>query len=298
MNPTPIIFPLFDNNYFAKAINLSLGYEIGAINYHQFPDEEISANITASLQKREVIFIASLDRPNNKLAALIFAAETARELGATKVGLIAPYLAYMRQDRQFHSGDSVTSKYFAKLISSYFDGLIAIDPHLHRWHSLSDIYTIPTTVIHATNNIADWIKANISNAILIGPDAESSQWVSEIAKIANLPFLILEKVRKGDSLVEISIPQIEKYKNQSPILVDDIISTAATMIKTVGHLKSLDMKPPVCVGVHAIFAGNAYTDLQNAGVEKIITCNTIQHESNGIDLTDIIVKKIDKIFGA
>ncbi len=95
-----------------------------------------------------------------------------------------------------------------------------------------------------------------------------------------------------------TFPQIEAYETHTPVLIDDIISTAATMIKTVHHLKSLGMKPPICIGVHAIFAGNAYSDLQMAGVEKIITCNTIQHESNGIDLKAVLIQKISGIFSA
>ncbi len=296
MSTTPIVFPLFDAMPLAKAISISLGYDIGTINFHEFPDEEISTNISLPIQNKEVIFIANLDRPNTKLTPLLFAAATARELGAKKIGLIAPYLPYMRQDKQFHSGDGVTSVYFAKLISNYFNGLITIDPHLHRWHSLNQIYSIPTTALHATNPIARWIKSHISNAVLIGPDAESSQWVSAIAKIANLPFLILKKIRKGDNLVEVSIPEIEHYKNHTPILIDDIISTAATMIQTTQHLKTLGMKPPICIAVHAIFTGNAYKNLQATGVEKIITCNTVQHESNGVDVTDILIQKIGGIF--
>ncbi len=294
----PIVFPLFENMPLAKAINLSLGYDIGTVHFHPFPDEEISVNIDSPVKNKEIIFIASLNRPNSKLAPLLFAAETARALGATKIGLIAPYLAYMRQDKEFHSGDGVTSNYFAKLLSTYFDGLITIDPHLHRWHSLNDIYSIPATALHATSSIADWIKMNIPNALLIGPDTESSQWVSDIAKITHFPFLILEKVRKGDNLVEVSIPQIEPYKTHTPVLIDDIISTAGTMIKTVHHLKSLGMMPPVCIGVHAIFTGNAYHDLKAAGAEKIVTCNTIQHESNGIDLNNVVIHNLDKLFKA
>jgi ribose-phosphate pyrophosphokinase len=292
MNKHPLVFSLFNNEHFVTAIHTALNYEIGKVTLHEFPDEEIVVRIDSSVKDREVIFIASLDRPNSKIASLIFAAETARELGATKVGLIAPYLAYLRQDKQFHSGEGITSKYFAKLISNSFNWLITIDPHLHRWHSLSDIYSISTQVLHANESIADWIRKNISKPVLIGPDAESAQWVSEIAQKSNLPFLILEKKRHGDNQVEVSIPQLDLYRQHTPVLVDDIISSAATLIETVKHINTLKLNPAVCIGVHAIFAGNAYNDLLKAGVEKIITCNTIQHLSNVIDLGDVIVTSL------
>jgi ribose-phosphate pyrophosphokinase len=288
MNKNPLVFSLFNNENFVTAIHKTLDFEIGEMTIHDFPDEETVVRIDSPVKDREVIFITTLDRPNSKIAPILFAAETAKELGATKVGLIAPYLAYMRQDKQFHSGEGITSKYFANLISGSFNWLITIDPHLHRWHSLNDIYSIPSQVLHANDSIANWIKQNVTKPVLIGPDAESAQWVSEIAQKSNSPFLILEKKRHGDNQVEVSIPQLELYHHHTPVLVDDIISSAATMIETVKHIDSLKLNPPVCIGVHAIFAGHAYDDLLNAGVEKIITCNTIQHPSNGIDISDVV----------
>jgi ribose-phosphate pyrophosphokinase len=296
MKQPPVIFSLFGSKLFANAIHQTLGYDIGEITLHQFPDEETVIKFESLVKDRDIIFIAHIEKPNSKLLHLIFAAETARALGSKKIGLIAPYLPYMRQDKQFHSGESITSKYFATLISDYFDGLITIDPHLHRWHSLSDIYSIPAKALHATDSISNWIKINVPNPVLIGPDAESSQWVSEIALKIDAPFLILEKIRKGDNHVEVSMPDVALYQNHTPILIDDIISTAATMIETVIHLKSLKMKPPVCVGVHALFSGNAYEDLLKAGANKIVTCNTITHLSNGIDMSELIIKSIDTLF--
>ena len=102
-------------------------------------------------------------------------------------------------------------------------------------------------------------------------------------------------MRHGDRDVEVSVPDVDIYKDATPILVDDIISTARTMIETVQHLKKAGMKPPICVGIHAVFSGNAYQDLLDSGVEKIVTCNTIPHSSNGIDLSDIMAKEVKKL---
>ena len=124
---------------------------------------------------------------------------------------------------------------------------------------------------------------------MVGPDSESEQWVSEVAKNAEAPFLVLEKIRHGDNDVEVSVPDVQNYKNHIPVLVDDIISTARTMIETVEHLKRAEMKPPVCIGVHAVFSGNAYQELIDSGTANIVTCNTIPHESNKIDISDLLV---------
>ncbi|MDP1746832.1 MAG: ribose-phosphate diphosphokinase, partial [Bacteroidota bacterium] len=211
------------------------------------------------------------------------------DLKVKSICLVAPYLAYMRQDKQFNPGEAITSEYFAKLLSSNVDRLVTVDPHLHRRVSMKEIYSIPCEVLHADRLISKWVKKNIPNALLIGPDSESEQWVSEVAKNAGVPFIILQKIRNGDRNVEVSVPQVEEYKNYTPVLVDDIISTARTMIETVGLLNKAGMKPPVCIGVHAVFAGNAYEDLVRSGVSEVVTCNTVLHESNAIDIGEIII---------
>lgn len=291
----PILFSLLDSNkMLTEKISENCNFEIGSLALHQFPDEETYIKINSDIKDRKIILFASLDHPNKKTLPLVFISQTMRELGAKEIGLISPYLAYMRQDKKFNPGEGITSKYFAALLSEYFDWLLTIDPHLHRRKSLDEIYTIPTTVLHATTPIVSWIKNNIKNPLIIGPDKESEQWVSDIAKKLNAPFLVLEKLRNGDRSVEISFPSIEQYQDCIPVLVDDIISTAKTMIETILHLKKMKAKPPICIGVHGIFAGNAYQDLLNAGVAKVITCNSIEHESNGIDLSQEICDWINK----
>ena len=80
--------------------------------------------------------------PNEEVLPLLFAAATARELGVPSVGLVSPYLAYMRQDRRFKPGEAVTSREVAKLLSDAVDWLVTVDRHLHRYGSL-EIYRIP-----------------------------------------------------------------------------------------------------------------------------------------------------------
>ncbi|MFH1333859.1 MAG: phosphoribosyltransferase family protein, partial [Pseudomonadota bacterium] len=117
-----------------------------------------------------------------------------------------------------------------------------------------------------------------------GPDSESRQWVSQVADLINAPYQVLEKKRYGDKSVSISLPQVEQYWDYTPVVVDDVISTAHTMIETVKVLKTAKMKKVICMAVHALFAGDAFKRLSKTHVRQIVTCNTITHRSNAIDL--------------
>jgi ribose-phosphate pyrophosphokinase len=285
----PIIFSMPGNELLSDAILKGLGAECGNFAQRQFPDGETYIRILSNVEEKEVIVVCTLHEPNPKLLPLLFICKLLKDLKAKSICLVVPYLSYMRQDKQFNSGEAITSNYFAQLISSFADRIITIDPHLHRRSSMNEIYSIPCNVLHSAKLISSWIKNNIQKPLLIGPDSESEQWVSEVAKDAGAPYIVLEKLRRGDNEVEVSIPQTEKYKDHTPVLVDDIISTAHTMIKTIEHLKNANMKRAVCIGVHAVFANLAYDNLIKAGAKEVISCNTIFHSTNKIDVSEIII---------
>ena len=288
----PVVIALPGNEKLASSLAKGLDGEIGAADFAAFPDGETYVRIPNPVAGKRIIMAASLDRPNGKFLPLMFAAETAKDLGAAQVGLVAPYLSYMRQDRRFKEGEGVTSAYFARTISRSFDWLVTVDPHLHRRKSLSEIYPIPASVLHAASLISSWIRDHVGKPLLIGPDQESEQWVSAVASDAGASFVVLSKTRRGPHDVEVSVPDVDIWADHTPVLVDDIISTARTMIETIGHLKRAKMRPPVCVGVHGVFADDAFAHLKSAGATQIATCNTIDHPSNAINVMPLITEEV------
>lgn len=293
MDATVISFA--DNKSLAGHIanQLNAVYTIAIV--HEFPDGESCVRIDPSKICDTVFVINSLYHPDRLVLLLLFLAETLRDYGGKEITLVAPYLAYMRQDKRFNEGEGISAHYFARLISEYFDGLVTVDPHLHRIKSLDEIYTIPSHAIHAAPVVADWIHNNIKQPLLIGPDSESEQWVKDLAQRAQSPYVVLEKIRYGDNKVEVSVPQVQKWLKHTPVLFDDIISTGRTMIETIKHLKQTDLAAPVCIGVHGIFSGNAYQELVAAGASKVVTANTIEHHSNEINIAIPIVQAINQL---
>ena len=287
-----VIYP--GNESLGRRIAETLGADVASLTMRQFPDEESYVRLSASCAGRDVIVVATLDRPNPKVLPLLFLVDLAHELRASRVILVAPYLAYMRQDTRFKSGEAVTSRSFAKLLSGGIDALVTVDPHLHRYEALAELYLVPAHVIHAAPLVAEWIQAEVERPLLVGPDSESGQWVADVARRASAPYVVLEKTRRGDRDVEVSVPDVERWRDHRPVLVDDIISTARTMIETVRRLKSADLPAPICVGVHAVFAGDAYRDLRAAGAERVVTSNTIAHESNQIDVSAAVAAAVGR----
>jgi ribose-phosphate pyrophosphokinase len=284
-----ILFALPGNETLGAALEKKHGYTPGLAELRNFPDGESYVRVYSDVRDCEVYLLCTFHHPDFVFLPLYFLARQVKEMGASKVILLSPYLAYLRQDMAFRPGECITSVHFAQLLSSCVDALVTIDPHLHRYSSLDEIYIIPSNVKSSTVHIADWISKNVGNPVIIGPDAESEQWVSDLAGKIAAPFLILAKNRKGDRLVDVSVPNLHKYMGQQVVLVDDIISTGRTMIETIRHVLEAGFSPPTCIAVHAVFSPGAYEELLGAGAGTIVTCNTILHASNQIDVSDLLL---------
>ena len=283
------------NEAFAARLCMELGAEALGLEWRRFPDGESYLRFAQDVGKRDLALVCSLNDPDTKALALLFAARTARDLGAAQIGLVAPYLGYMRQDRRFKDGEAVTSIYFAALISGAFDWLVTVDPHLHRRSSLAEIYSIPTATVAAAPALAQWVRENVAKPLIVGPDAESEQWAAEVASACGAPYVVMSKTRLGDRRVAIESPPLSQWNDRTPVLIDDIISSARTMALAARRIAEQGLAAPLCIGVHGIFSPGALDALHQAGVAKVVTGNTVAHETNAIDLSALAARSIESI---
>ena len=258
----------------------------------RFPDGEIYLRVLGDVQSRVVAVAAHLRDPDLQIPGLLFLADALRELGASSVGLVAPYLPYMRQDKRFQPGEAITSRSFAHLVSGAFSWLVTVDPHLHRFASLDALYGIRTAAVSSVPAIAAWVRAQVAQPHIVGPDEESAQWASGVAALAGCSYSVLRKHRSGDRSVELTLPDLDELRGRTPVLVDDIVSSGQTLATTVRRLRALGLAAPVCIGVHAVFAGDALAALRAAGADRVVSCNTLPHPSNGIDVTEALAASI------
>lgn len=280
----PVLFSLHAAKGLAERLRREQGLETGRIEQREFPDGESYVRLVTPVEGRDVILLCSLDRPDTKTLPLLFAADAARKQNARSVGLVAPYLAYMRQDKAFRQGEAVTSLTYSRLLSENFDWLVTLDPHLHRYPSLATIYSIPAIAASAVAPIAEWIRSHVERPLLIGPDVESAQWVERIARLAAAPSTVFQKRRSGDFEVSIAGKAVSSPELLTPVIIDDIASSAMTMVEAVRVVRDAGHPAPICIAVHAIFAGDAYDTLVEAGPASIVSTNSIAHPTNAIEV--------------
>ncbi|WP_102797655.1 ribose-phosphate diphosphokinase [Bowmanella denitrificans] len=270
-----------------------LGAESGRLERRDFPDGESYLRINSDVTGKDVLVLVDLVHPNDKYLPLIFLLDTLREFGAASVGVMAPYLSYMRQDIRFNQGEALTSKIFAGALSRHMDYLVTVDPHLHRYHSLDQIYSVPSQVVQGAPALAQWLKGR-DNLLLVGPDAESEQWVAGIAGLCGHPFVIGEKQRNGDRDVQIQLPDLSAYAGRTAVMIDDVISSGQTILQCMQALNKAGIEQQECAAVHGIFAEGAAQMLLEAGLQALATSNSIAHFSNAIDLSPLLVAPIQQ----
>jgi ribose-phosphate pyrophosphokinase len=279
-----------DERAMAEALALALGVPLALIERHRFPDGELKLRLPASLPPCTVL-LRSLHQPNEKLVELLIAAPAARELGAQRLLLACPYLAYMRQDIAFAPGEAVSQRHIAALLASRFDAVVTVDPHLHRIAALAEVMPGCRAVsLSAAALIGAWVAQRVSQPLLLGPDEESAQWVSEAARASSPPACHgwCVKQRHGDRDVQVTLPPELDCRGRAVVLIDDMASTgrtlmAATRLALAAGARSVDVAV-----THALFVGDATAELQASGVRQVWSTDCVPHASNAISVVPML----------
>lgn len=274
--------------YEEQARNLAsfLDLSFAQVNVHYFPDDECKITVPPELPGH-VIFCRSLDHPNSKLVELLLAAKTARELGAKKLTLVAPYMCYMRQDKAFHPGESTSQEIIGQLLAELFDHVLTVDPHLHRTHDFKEAVPAKQAIALSATSLMREFLAGKANAILLGPDSESEQWVRSIAEGSGITTCVASKQRLGDREIKISLPEID-MTGKSVIVIDDVISSGETIAIAAQQCFEKGARQVNVLVVHPLFAAGAVDRLKQAGVENIWSTDSISHPSNCIPLVELL----------
>jgi ribose-phosphate pyrophosphokinase len=269
----------------ARPLAEALRCPLVEVSVQRFPDGESRVRVRARPGEPAVV-LRSLHDPNAKLVELLLAADALRRAGAARVALVAPYLGYMRQDALFEPGDAISQRVVAGLLGGAFDRIWCVEPHLHRVRTLAELFACPAHAVAAAPALAGWLRG-ASGALLVGPDEESEPWLRELARLAGLPGCVAAKRRRGDRDVEVSLPALAPGARRA-VLVDDIVSSGATLAALARALRGAGVAQIEAVVVHALFAPGAQEALEAAGVSQLASTDTVPHASNRISVAPLL----------
>ena len=283
----------------AARLAARLGVPMHEIVLHRFPDGEL--RVTVGPAAATTILYIPLDQPNDKLVALLFAAEALRREGAKRLVLVAPYLCYMRQDAAFQRGEAISQQAIGRLIAATVDRVITVDAHLHRTDSIGSVFPgIEADDLSAMPAIADALRAAGFDpaTLVVGPDAESQAWVSALAGRLGAKWAVAQKTRHGDHSVDIAFADPELVAGRPALLIDDIVSSGGTLLACAQALAAAGASTIDAIITHALFAPELTRGFLQAGIRSIRSTDSVPHPTNAIALDDILAQALRREIGA
>lgn len=282
-----------DGGDLAERLAAALDMPFREASLHRFPDGESLVRLDAS--PRHAVIVRSLDRPNAKLVELQFLAAALRERGAERIDLVAPYLAYMRQDMEFNPGEVVSQRIMGQWLSGLFDGIVTVEPHLHRTHDLTSVFPgRPALALTAAPLVGAWARSAGADDvwIVLGPDEEAGDLVAGVAAAAGTPGICGRKNRRGDRDVTVTLPPGTDLSGRTVLLVDDVVSSGGTLLDVARAAKLHGAARILACAVHAVFPEEMMEVFRVAGIEQVVSSDGVPHPTNAIPLTGMLADAV------
>ncbi|WP_207457925.1 ribose-phosphate diphosphokinase [Azospirillum sp. SYSU D00513] len=273
----------------ARRLAEALGVPCHIAELHRFPDGESLVRLPETLE-RAVVY-RSLDRPNDKLVELTLAASVLRRQGASEICLVAPYMAYMRQDAVFRPGEPVSQTIVGEWLGRCFDRFVCVEPHLHRTHTLDEVFVgRPSIALSGAGPIVERLRAEgvPAGTVIVGPDEESAPLVEGIAGPLGLVPVVGRKVRRGDRDVTVELPPDAPMEGRPVIIVDDVISSGMTIFCCAREARARGASSLRVFGVHALFGPDVAARFEAEGLGTPLSCDGVPHPTNGLPLARLI----------
>lgn len=276
------------NSPLAKKISLNLHAEYKNIELRIFADGESKIRLDNMAKKNCIIIHSTYPPTDQHLMQLFMIMYKCKEDGAKDICVVSPYLAYTRQDKVFVNGEIITINLVGKILASLgITKLITIDSH--KPNALN--YSFATIDLTAIPSLSSYVKYNLTmnNPIVISPDEGGIERAKKFAELINANSLSLVKTRDrftGD--VSVSLLDQGTLKNCDALIVDDMISTGTSIMKTTELLKKYHIGDVYAICTHALLLGDAKQKLLNAGIKEVISTNSIPNEFARVDLSSVI----------
>ena len=275
----------------ANKIAKSLQAELAVASLRIFSDGESSIRL-GKLQ-RNCIVVQSTHPPTDRhIMQLLMMAKKCIDDGAQDVCAVIPYLAYARQDRAFLEGEVVSIALVAKLFETIgIKHIITVEIHsqlaMSYFQSIQNVSSVRLLADYATN-------MKLRDPIAVSPDAGGSNRAKEFARHLNIDFISLKKSRHrltGEVTIDESI-DVDISKRDA-ILIDDIISSGGSVIKAAEILRKLGVGRVYAMCAHALLIQDAAEKIKSAGVNDIISTNSVPGEYSKVDLSSEIVAALN-----
>lgn len=277
------IFAGNSNKNLAEEIGRYLNMSLGQADVSRFPDGEIKVKIEESVRGEDVFIIQSTCPPANEyLMELLIMIDALRRASAGRITAVIPYYGYARQERKTKPREPITAKLVANLlVSAGANRVLTMDLHAGQ---IQGFFDIPVDQLEGVTILSNYIKEkNLDKVVVVSPDVGGTARAREFSGRLAKPIAIIDKYRSAFDEVEI-MHIVGEVKDKTAIIVDDLIDTAASIIRGTQALLNAGAKEVYVCATHAVFAGPAKEriekSLHDGLFKEVVVTNTIPIDHN------------------
>ena len=292
------IFAGNSNRDLAKEICRHLNISLGQAYVSRFPDGEIKIKIEESVRGEDVFIIQSTCPPANEyLMELLIMIDALKRASAGRITAVIPYYGYARQERKTQPREPITAKLVANLlVSAGVNRVLTMDLHAGQ---IQGFFDIPVDQLEAVSILSNYFKEkDIDKLVVVSPDVGGTARAREFAGCLKKPIAIIDKYRSSFDDVEI-MHIVGRVKGKTAIIVDDIIDTAASVIRGCQAILNAGAEEVYICATHPVFAGPAKERIEKSfhdGLFKeVVVTNTIPINKEK-SLSGIKVLSVAEIF--
>lgn len=279
------VFAFSDSQEIAKKVCKELDIEMSNLEERHFEDGEHKSRPLQSVRNHNVFVIQSLysdmeQSVNDKLCRLLFFIGALKDAAAKQVTAVIPYLCYARKDRKTKSRDPVTTRYVARLLEAVgTDRVVVMD--VHNLVAYQNAFCCSTEHLEAKNLFIDYFSKEINDEdlVVVSPDVggvkRAEKFREALMHHVNKPVASAFMEKKRSAGIVSGETVVGDVKNNTAIIIDDLISTGGTIVRTANACKAKGCNKVYAAATHGLFSGKSDQLFANESLEKIIITNTI-----------------------
>jgi ribose-phosphate pyrophosphokinase len=284
----PVLIAGQANPALADSIAARLGSSVGRCTITRFPDTELHVEILETVRGADVYLIQPTGPPvDQHLMELLFLADACWRAGAGRVTAVVPYFGYARQDRRASGRDAIGGRIVSALISTVgIQRVMAFDLHNA---AIEGFFAVPLEHFSAVELLANaFVDSLPAESVVVAPDLGAVKLATRFAGLLHLPVAIVHKTRLSGEAVSVQ-GIVGEVRGRAPIIVDDMISTGATIEAAVRARRAANCAADISVAAtHALMVAGATGRLTASGIRRLVVSDSLASAALAAPLTQVV----------
>jgi ribose-phosphate pyrophosphokinase len=275
----------------AQAISAELDIPLARAHVARFPDGEIDIKVLDDLRGTDCFVLQPTCPPVNEAwVELLLILDTLQRSSAGRITAVIPYFGYARKDRKDEGRVPISAKVVANtLVGAGADRVLTVDLHAAQ---IQGFFDIPVDHLYAKPVLLQRLRElNIVDPVIVTPDVGGIKMARSYAKALGADLAIVDKRRMSGS--EIAVEHvIGTVKGRNVIVVDDMISTAGSIMEAARILRDNGALQVIVAATHGVFCGPARERLSRTAADKILITDTIPQDGNAAKIEKLEVVSV------